>query len=1062
MYKNILKKILIITGSIFLFCYLMFLILPLLLIPVLDTASTEVASLIQKSTGFRAEFYKFRIVTTPKLTFGIRLQNAKIYEPNGDIFLDSSNLQVKASVLPLFLKQLRLDLISADDINLNVKVNPDGTIFVADYFKTNDVKSENPKTVIQALPFNFKLSNKLPDIRIKKHRLNFIDIKTSKNYTLDGSDSNITDFIFNKKIKAETEGKIIFDNHKVLDYEIKIFNHLMPQISFNDFIFGDIEKNENNVKSSCINFNILKFFEQIKDKKIQAEIDVELDISGNFEKPVLVGEISLDGISMLLNGKMLPESKIELNFNKDGFEIDSDFYTAVNENIKIEGVISRKKLSMVFRSSAGLNNIFEIVKQVLNAIGIQDFDSMVISGKLDADFKIESDYKSIVSNGGLKLASGAIKWGLYDVKIDNLVCDILLNNNTVLINKLGFTTFSVPFSINGKITPDAKLDINVLTDKLVLKSLLVSLGQGAILKENPIYSGLISIKAKIQGEMLSPSIDGNIDVVNFKLKNIPSDILLSFNPLNLDLKTTKTGFMGNAKAQNIKLENPAFFAYIPSLVANLDENKIDIQNSKTYFGKNEFNLKGTISDYLKEKIILAFKTEGKLNSNLQGFINPYKMTLGLDFAIPTNSQIIIPGFDKSIVDINGAVSIIGSIVNPILKGRFICPKIVVPEVPMNINDAIFSLDGSILNGSGTIKEFVSGGIKAFDVSFGFKLQGNDFYLNNLKGSAFDGIFDGNVVYNLTTTLCKVVLNGSSMNALKAIEGAAGIKNALTGTLSFDSDLNFKGVDFIDMMKTLKGCANFEIKNGILANLGSLKTLLNAQNILNNVILKNTVQSVSTLHIVQQTSEFNFIKGNLTFNDGYAKLEQILMQGPKMAYYITGKYNLINYSIDAVILGRLSSEVVSVLGNIGNFASDTFSSLLPGFGSLTSSVAKMMNESPKNVDISKIPNLSTNSDDCKEFKAVFQGSTESSHSVKSFKWINEINTSDIDKNTASSELKVDEIKDSVKQNVDNTINSMKTNFSTSVTSGKEALSNTKEQAKELFNSLLNRSNSNSEQ
>lgn len=1055
MNKNILKKCLIILGSIAAFIYILFLILPVLLIPVLDRASDEARVQIEKLTGFKADFCKFRIITTPKLTVGVKLENAKIYDPVGDLFLDSSNLQVKASLIPLLLKKIELDAVSADDFNLNLKINPDGTIFAADYFKQNETKKEAVQTEPAKLPFNFKLSNNLPDIRIKNHNIAFVDTKTNQKYYLEGSNSNITDFVLNKKIKVETEGKIILDNFEALNYEIKVFNRLMPDVDLNDMVFNPSEGTENVNNTALTNFNILQFFKQIKNKKIKAELDVDLDISGSFEKPVLVGDVSLDKISMLLNGKTLPESEIELEFNKNGLEIESNLYTSQNENTKLNGLITHNKLDLTCDSNANLNNIFEILKEVLRAFNIKDFDSMQVSGKLDANFKIESDYKKILSNGSLKLLSGKLKWGLYDVKIDNLVADVLFNNNTVLINNLGFETLGVPFKINGKITPDAKLDVNILTSNLVLKSLIVSLGQGAILKENPIYSGLVTIKAKIKGDMTSPLISGNVDVLNLKLKNIPSDIVLSFHPLNLNLETTKNGFMGTAKVQGVKLINPAVSVSIPTVIANLDQNKIEVQKTKTYFGKNEFYLSGTISDYLKEKILLDFLTEGKLNSSLTGSINPYNMTIGLNYSISENSEIIIPSFDKSKVVVSGSTSIQGSMLNPILKGRFISSSIFVPEVPVVMKDSIFSLDGPILKGSTTISEFVSGGIKAENVSSDFELKGNDFYLNNLKGSAFDGLFNGNVLYNLKTTLCKVVLNGSSMNALKAIEGAAGIKNALTGTLSFNSNINFKGVEYNDMMKSLKGSADFEIKNGVLANLGGLKTLLTAQNIVNNVILKQAADKVSTLSVVQQASVFNYIKGNLSFNNGYAKLDEIFMQGPKMAYYIAGKFNLISGSIDAVILGRLSGDVVSVLGNIGNLATNKITSLIPGLGSLTSSIAKMINESPKNVDTSKIPELSVQSENNKEFKAIFQGGANSGSPVKSFKWINEIDTSSIETvNTAT--VNSQNVKENIKQNVDNALNSVKTNFSTGVSTSKDAINNTKEQAKELFNSLLNRS------
>lgn len=180
----------------------------------------------------------------------------------------------------------------------------------------------------------------------------------------------------------------------------------------------------------------------------------------------------------------------------------------------------------------------------------------------------------------------------------------------------------------------------------------------------------------------------------------------------------------------------------------------------------------------------------------------------------------------------------------------------------------------------------------------------------------------------------------------------------------------------------------------------------------------------------------------------------------MAYYITGRFNLISGSIDAVVLGRLSGDVVNVLGNLGTLASNSISSLIPGFGSLTASIAKMLNESPKNVDISKIPSLSAQADTQKEFKAVYQGTSESSSAVKSFKWINDADTSSVEQ-TQTTTTTVSDVKENIKQNVDSAVNTVKTNITTGVSSGKEVLNTTKEQAKEqakeLINSLFNRSN-----
>lgn len=58
------------------------------------------------------------------------------------------------------------------------------------------------------MPFGFVLSNNLPDIKILKHNIKFIDIKTNKAYFLEGKETKVSDFVFNKKLKLKQKAKL--------------------------------------------------------------------------------------------------------------------------------------------------------------------------------------------------------------------------------------------------------------------------------------------------------------------------------------------------------------------------------------------------------------------------------------------------------------------------------------------------------------------------------------------------------------------------------------------------------------------------------------------------------------------------------------------------------------------------------------------------------------------------------------------------------------------------------------------------------------------------------------
>lgn len=118
----------------------------------------------------------------------------------------------------------------------------------------------------------------------------------------------------------------------------------------------------------------------------------------------------------------------------------------------------------------------------------------------------------------------------------------------------------------------------------------------------------------------------------------------------------------------------------------------------------------------------------------------------------------------------------------------------------------------------------------------------------------------------------------------------------------------------------------------------------------------------------------------------------------MAYYITGRYNLLNGTTNVVVLGRLDEKVVTVLGPLGDLSVDKLTSYIPKFGALTAVLIDSMTTDPEKENTANIPALSTGSTSYKDFKVEFNGGLDSTSSVKSFKWLSHCDTSAIDVNS----------------------------------------------------------------
>ncbi len=160
-------------------------------------------------------------------------------------------------------------------------------------------------------------------------------------------------------------------------------------------------------------------------------------------------------------------------------------------------------------------------------------------------------------------------------------------------------------------------------------------------------------------------------------------------------------------------------------------------------------------------------------------------------------------------------------------------------------------------------------------------------------------------------------------------------------------------------------------------------------------MKSALNYIIGLSTIQQTSKFKYIKGDMTFSHGWANISSIKICGPTMSYYVKGKYNILNATTNVIILGRLSSDVVALLGPIGDLSIDKLTSYIPKFGTLTAVIIKSMTTSPGDENVSAIPPLAGNNKYHKDFKVVFNGGVESKSSVKSFKWLSDVDTSVFD-------------------------------------------------------------------
>lgn len=1039
MNKKFWKMAGIATVGTVLSAYVIFLALPVALNPIVNNYSGEITKAVKTASGLNSEIKDIKFVTTPKLTAGLKVGNFKLLTPNGEQVFDANDFQVKMSLLTLLKKQIRIDAVQLKDADVFVKMNHDGHLEIEKYFPEENNTNEESTAEPVVLPLGLKLSNHLPDIRIGNYNVVLTD--GINKYLITGDKTEITDFVLNKHVKIAASGKMLLREREQFNYDIKVFNKIMPDLELNDLVCNPQPEEEEKKESAPV--DVIGILDGLYQYKLTANAKADLTIAQDDIK----GSADITNVSLI----NLPASSANLKFKGNKIDINSDIYTAKNEVSKINGIVKTGKnpnIDMNFKSGAEISNILKIVKDVALIFNIKDLQTLSANGKIDADFNVKSNLKNIKSNGYLRIPSANLYYGLYKIGVDNINADVRLDNNNINIKNIGFSVLNQPLKFYGTITEDAQSDLHLTADRLNLKGLIVALGQAALLKDNNVNSGTVSMNIDIKGPLdkINPLV--KVYLNNLDIKNVPANTVLKAPATTVNITSDGKTFSGTAVSTNILAINPAAKVSIPKLAMNIREEEIEIAQTPVTVEKIHFNLSGRIKNYLKEKMNLNFVTTGDIKSVLGGDFNVAKQTLNLNYATTAPSTIVVPMFDKSKMTFTGTIGITGNMANPILKGTVDIPTIEIPEIPVVMTDLDVKLNGAILNGNATVAKFKSGGIEAEGLASDFSMKGENFYLKNLKGTAFNGKINGNIIYNLTNAKTVVEFSGSGLNAEKAVYGGTGIKNALTGTLGFNTKLSLTVADYNEMMNSMKGDLSFEIKNGAFGTIGRLENFLQADNIINSALLKSTVASVSKAVGIADTATFNTLNGKLTFSNGWADLNPVKSSGPLLAYYIKGKYNLLNGNAILVILGRLDGTVVAKLGPIGELSASKLLNYIPKFGAFTANFVNTLTASPNGEATNLIPALANGSTTYKDFKVIHNGVAGKPSAIKSFKWLTNVDTSAIETKTVKDTVK--DIKTSVGEDVTNTVKSV----TDAITTSKEQWNTTKDQLKNSATELKN--------
>ncbi|MDE6139034.1 MAG: AsmA-like C-terminal region-containing protein, partial [Candidatus Gastranaerophilales bacterium] len=295
----------------------------------------------------------------------------------------------------------------------------------------------------------------------------------------------------------------------------------------------------------------------------------------------------------------------------------------------------------------------------------------------------------------------------------------------------------------------------------------------------------------------------------------------------------------------------------------------------------------------------------------------------------------------------------------------------------------------ILRGNINLRRVISGNIIANNTTGRISLFRNVLYINNLRTLPMGGNVIGDISMNLISTELNAKLSGKNFDIEKILLDVMEMKDTLSGNLDFIADISLKGITMEEQMKTLKGYADFNVRNGQLGPFGKFENFLMAENIRENAFFSSTIGSIITNIVTIDTSHFNSLFGHLTFKDGFADVAPIKSQGDVMSMYIAGKVGLIDNSADLKLRGKLASAFSDHLGPLANINPVNLIKNTPGLNVVAAKTFSVFCESLSEDEMNAIPELDERKSDdyATKFQIVLHGDTRKPlKMIKSFKWL----------------------------------------------------------------------------
>ncbi len=639
-----MKKFLQILGFILLGIILVIYLCFLFVLPnVVDLNKYKplIKDLAKKEANLDVELGNIKVITTPLLGVGAKIDGISVKLPDGSLLLSTESIKARVAVPSALLLTVKVSCLEIEKPFINLEIDKDNVDYKIVKLIENILNERKEKTlgeekVVTQTWFNPAwIKIKVSNVKLNNYKVLVSDLKSGHYLDLHGDELR-GGYFHKRNAKLKTYAELFSDENRNLTAKIDI-NTFLPKT--------EPRLDSEDDPAERIDIKFVNPVDLYRTYNLKADLDSRLFIRNNKGDITSYGHFNIDGITLKVSHLQLPESYIHAKTFKHSVDLDTNIYPAAEQNIKLLGKLNYSKnpwLNMNIKTAKiQHNDMLILAKAFLDSLRIpNELGQFKADGSTVADCYIKTNFKKLKSNGFIKVQNGGLTVRNLGMVISSANINAILDNSILNFENSSLFVNKSKVLIEGSINEKSIANIIIKTDKMPLPSLFYTFAPKNLRNAYNFRSGDITLDSKIEGKLKEVITSAKFSLNNF-------DISDKKNTFNLKDEELTGEFTTNAKTKgltgHINNKNFAFVlpktnssARIPNLNVGIADKNVSISENKILFNdKSEIKFSGDIFDYEKLKNI-------QLNVNGNVSTDDLVKLIGKEFKPFIHSQGVIP------------------------------------------------------------------------------------------------------------------------------------------------------------------------------------------------------------------------------------------------------------------------------------------------------------------------------------------------------------------------------------------------------------------------------------